>query len=149
QRRVEIEMPPGARILAVGHGLEPGLLLLADDGADFRFLDRLEFGFGNLVRLAHGARIGEPLRTEQTTDMVGSERHPGIGHRNTPLQRQWNSLATMPTWMWARSPFVAQSCAISIYCLRARAIDPLRWIRYFPGHNHKSRNRLRSFFLPS
>jgi hypothetical protein len=44
QRRQEVELPPRARKLAVGHDREADLFLLTDDGADFGILDALELG---------------------------------------------------------------------------------------------------------
>ena len=87
QRRVEIEVPPGAREFAVGDDLEPGLLLLADDPADFSVLHALEFCVRNLVRLAHDPRFREPFGAQQTADMIGAERLVGVGHRNTPFAK--------------------------------------------------------------
>src|SRR5262245_39897378 len=50
----KIEMPEGAAELAIGHGLQADLLLLADDAADFLIFDGAKVLRGNLPGLALG-----------------------------------------------------------------------------------------------
>ena len=76
----EVEVPPGAAELAVGHRLEPGVLLHPDDVDDRLVLDRLELlGRERLVLevgLARGLDRGGP---EEAADDVGAERRGGHG----------------------------------------------------------------------
>src|SRR5205085_2938258 len=61
----EIEVPPGAAELAVGHGLEPDLLLPLDDALDLAVFDRLELGRRDLGFGAFFARLFENWRAQQ------------------------------------------------------------------------------------
>src|SRR5262249_15445325 len=54
---IEVEMPPGAAVFAVGRELQPDLLLLAHDRFDLAVLGRLEVGRGDRPFRVLGARI--------------------------------------------------------------------------------------------
>src|SRR6202043_3163394 len=76
----KVEMPPGAAELAVGDGLQAGLLLLGDDRADlavFHFLQRIG---GDLAVGAALARFLQGAGTQEAADMIGAERRLGALH---------------------------------------------------------------------
>ena len=77
----EIEVPPGAAILAVGRELEADLLLLAHDLLDLAVLDRLELARAELALLMPGAGGLDRLRAQDRADMVGAERWLGSLHQ--------------------------------------------------------------------
>src|SRR5207247_11026104 len=70
----KVEVPPGAAEFAVGHRLEPDLLLLLDDALDLAVFHRLELGRADLALGASLARLLERRRTQQAADVVGAER---------------------------------------------------------------------------
>src|SRR5262245_62865576 len=70
---IEVEVPPGAAILAVGRELQPDLLLLLDDGLDLAILDRLELGGSDLALLALGARALGRSRAQDRGDVIGAD----------------------------------------------------------------------------
>src|SRR5215475_789661 len=81
----EVEMPPGAAILAIGRELQPDLLLLLDDAFDLAILDRLELGGRDLALSSLGARALDRGRAQDGADMIGTEG--GLGsrtHSNAP-----------------------------------------------------------------
>src|SRR5258708_36089836 len=87
QHPEEIEMPPGAAVLAVGRELEPDLLLLADDLLYLAIFDLLELGGRDRAALALGARVLDGGRAQDAADMVGAERRLGSGHRVVSSRR--------------------------------------------------------------
>src|SRR5579872_1817076 len=76
-------MPPRAAELAVGHGLQADVLLLADDALDLAVLDRGEIGRGNLIPGAPRPRLLEGRGAQQAPDVVGAERRLGALHPHT------------------------------------------------------------------
>ena len=76
----KVEMPPGAAELAVGDGLQAGLLLLGDDRADLAVFDLLERIGGDLAIGAALARLLQRRGAQQAADMIGAERRLGALH---------------------------------------------------------------------
>ena len=74
ERAEEIEMPPGAAELAVGHRLQPDRLLLRDDVADQPVLDGAKRVGADLALGPRGARLLELRRPQQAADLVGAKR---------------------------------------------------------------------------
>ncbi len=73
-------MPEGAAKLAIGHGLEPDVLLLLNDAADLLILDGVKLLRGDLARFMFGARVFQRLGPQKTADHVGAERRCGSHH---------------------------------------------------------------------
>ena len=70
-RGEEVEVPPVAAELAVGHGGQADRFLLGDECGDRLVLDRAQLVGGQPALTPFGAGIGEPLRSQQTADHVG------------------------------------------------------------------------------
>ena len=77
ERVDEVHVPGGAAELAVGHRLEPDLLLHADDLVDRGVLGGLQ---ALVVERAGGVRLARLVqlgRAQQAPDVVGAERRAG------------------------------------------------------------------------
>src|SRR5262249_54857295 len=72
----EVEVPPGAAELAVGHGLQPDLLLLLDRPLDLAVLHRPEIGRPDLAFRALLARLLHRRRAPPAANVLGAE--PGV-----------------------------------------------------------------------
>jgi hypothetical protein len=73
----EIVIPRGPAKLAVGHGLEPRLLLLADHAVDLAILDR---GEGCRGDFAARAFLPRPSERSRPADAIGAKRRFIIRH---------------------------------------------------------------------
>ena len=95
----EIEMPPRAAELAVGHGLQADLFLALDDAFDLAVFDRLEVGRRNLALGALRARLAQRGRAQQAADVVGAERwlgallHSCLPHTSSAISTIMRSFA--------------------------------------------------------
>ena len=94
----EVEMPPGAAELAVGHRLQADRLLLRHHVADRPVLDLAELGRTDLPFGTRDPRLLQGGRTQQAADLIGaigrSARHAGsvpVDAFSTRLPRQIRS----------------------------------------------------------
>jgi hypothetical protein len=84
QRRQEVEVPPGAAELAVGHGLQPGLFLPRDHVADAAVLHLLQVGGADPLLGELRASLLQCGWTQQAPHFIGTEWRMA-GHGGTPL----------------------------------------------------------------
>src|SRR4029079_13991345 len=89
----EVEVPKGAAELAVRDLLEPDLLLLPDERADFAVLDRLKVRRGDLALRELFASILESSSAEKAADHVGPERGLAALHGSAILSMRFNAEA--------------------------------------------------------
>jgi hypothetical protein len=76
--------------LAVGHDLEPQLLLQAHHLADRRLLNRPDLGVGDLLPFRLLARFDQRVGTDQAADVIGAKGRLGAFH-------SWFSDGQVPT----------------------------------------------------
>ena len=82
-------MPRAAAELAVGHTLEPDLLLHPHEIADRRILDPPQLPGREPAGLMIRPRPQQFRRPQQAPDMIGAKRRTRqIGHWNPPISRR-------------------------------------------------------------
>ena len=69
----EVDVKEGAAELAVGHALQPGVLLLPDDVADVRVFDPPQLVLRDGAGLLPAARLDERRRPQEAADVVCAE----------------------------------------------------------------------------
>jgi len=93
EQAVEIEVPPGAAVLAVRRHLKANPFLFPDQLLDLLVLDFLEIGRADRALLALGARLLERLRTQEAADQIGAEGGNGSFHCHSP--NNWRQILAL------------------------------------------------------
>ena len=79
----EVEVPPGATELAIGHGLETGFFLSGDHVPDARILDFPKACIVEHAALPFRTGLLDLRRAQQAADLIGAKRCM-TGHWNSP-----------------------------------------------------------------